>query len=144
MTRPPAPTEYDECVTFMAWAERVRFRGDPLSNRIVHIPNERDRHRSAKQAGIHIARMKKIGVAKGFPDYLVLAAFPTCAGLFLEAKRERGSKTSPEQYAWRDQLIAWGYEAVICKGAVELIRETDRYFRNHARANEYINRLAGW
>jgi hypothetical protein len=137
-------TEYDECRTFVDWTQRVRFRGKPLFERIVHVPNERDRHRGKGNAGVHVAKLKAIGVRQGFPDYIVLAHFVTCPGLYLEAKRSRGSKIDPAQIAWRDQLIEWGYEAVICKGADELIKATDAYFRCHAAEGEWVNRFRFW
>lgn len=121
-TRPPAPLETDECRTFIAWTRLVHFMGEPLFERVVKIPNERGK------AGAAIAVLESIGLRSGFPDYSILAPAGRWHGLYLEAKRIDGSTIDGNQVAWRDKLLRWGYDAVICEGAAQLIQATKRYF----------------
>lgn len=117
-----APSETDECRTFIAWTQLVTFQGEPLSQRVVHIPNERGK------AGAAVAILTAIGLRRGFPDYAILAPAGRWHGLYLEAKRRRGSLTGADQTAWRIRLNQWGYCSEICDGAIELILATRRYF----------------
>ena len=137
--RLPAPTEHQECLAYIDWTQRVRYKGRPLYERIVHIPNERDKHKGKHNLGIHIAKLASEGVKKGFFDYVILAPFPDCGGLYLEAKRIRGSKTSQEQLDWRERYREFGYEAYICKGADELVKRTQEYFERHAAPGDWVN-----
>lgn len=142
----PCATEEQECIAFIDWTMRVFYRREALFERVVHIPNERDKHVSlrpgaARTALIRIGKLKAQGVKDGFPDYMVLAHFPTCAGLYIEAKRRRGGRTPPDQIEWRERLIGWGYHAVICNGADQMIAATQAYFEQHAPAGDWINRV---
>ena len=58
-------------------------------------------------------RMKQQGLSRGFPDYLVLVEGQAIA---IELKRQKGSKTSPEQAAWVEALNDAGVPAKVCKG----------------------------
>lgn len=133
----PPPTEHQECVTFIDWTQRNFYKGRPLFDRIAHIPNERDVHRSKKSAGIHIAKLKEEGVKPGFFDYVVLAPLEPFGGLYLEAKRIRLSKTSDAQKTWLNDYIEFGYAAHICKGADELIARTQEYFNRYAAPGDW-------
>jgi len=117
-------SETDECIAFVDWTKYVRYRGEPLFERLVKIPNERGK------SGAHIAILQRMGLRNGFPDYKLLVPLPPYAGLFLEAKRERGGRVDPEQESWRCKLIEFGYFAEICAGAGELIDAVRRYMRN--------------
>lgn len=128
--RPRSPSETAECRTFIAWTKLVTFMGEPLDQRVVKIANERGK------AGVATAILASIGMREGFPDYVihvpVIATFTSCAtkhGLYLEAKRVSGGKIDPEQERWRDRLIAWGYHAEICEGALQMIDAVKRYMR---------------
>lgn len=123
-------------MAFCDWTKLVRWQGEPLWNRTIHIPNERGK------AGVMTAILVSIGLRRGFPDYL----FPCpvfgrtddqcddektmlAAGLFIEAKRSHGGRVDPDQVMWRDSLIRWGYHAVICAGVDEMIAAARGYFR---------------
>lgn len=131
--RPRAPSETAECRTFIAWTKLVKFKGAPLFDRVVKIPNERGK------AGVMTAVLASIGMRDGFPDYVIHAPvivpeyledeFHTKHGLYLEAKRVKGGTIDPEQFAWRDRLLDWGYHAEICEGAVEMIEAVKRYMQ---------------
>lgn len=144
MTRPKVPkvhgarcpSETAECRRFVDWTRLVTFRGRPLFDRTVKIPNERG------MAGVMTAILVSIGMRRGFPDYLILAPVGKFAGLLLEAKRQFGGEVEPEQETWRQDLIEFGYHAEICAGADELIYATQQYFvRAGCEADgSYVNR----
>lgn len=139
--RMPCATEHQECVAFMDWCERVRYKGRPLYDRVAHIPNERDLHGKGGAARAITGRLAAEGVKAGFFDYVILAPFPTVGGLYLEAKRIRGSKTSDAQKSWLPDYIEFGYQAHICKGADEMIRRTQEYFEQHAAPGDWVCRV---
>lgn len=116
------PTETEECLAFIAWTRLPLFRGEPLCERVIKIPNERSK------SGVQAAILTSIGMRPGFPDYMITAPAGRWHGLYLEAKRIRGSKTDPEQLAWKSKLIRWGYHAEICLGADQMIDAVRRYF----------------
>jgi hypothetical protein len=118
----PVPTETDECRLFVAWTKLARYRGRPLFDRVIKIPNERGK------AGAAIAVLISIGMRNGFPDYFIAAPVGIWAGLLLEAKRTKGSDTTDAQMDWKRDLTEFGYCADICLGADQLIAATQRYF----------------
>lgn len=107
------PTEAQEGEALVAY---LRIKG----YKFTHIPNETGHSLEAKRRAI---RMKRQGVSKGFPDYLVL----TPKGLaVVELKRTKGSSTSAEQLEWIAAFNAAGIPAKVCKGseqAIEFIEE---------------------
>jgi hypothetical protein len=117
------PNENDECRAFVDWTKYVRYKGEPLFDRLVKIPNERGK------SGPMTAILTALGMKPGFPDYELLVPLPPYAGLFLEAKRADGGRVDPEQEAWRAALVEFGYHAEICAGAPALIGATRRYLR---------------
>lgn len=80
-----------------------------------HIPNETyTKSWSAKR------RNKRLGVQKGFPDYVVVLNNGEVA--FIELKRTKKSVTSPEQKAWIEALNEKRTVAKVCKGYLEAKR----------------------
>lgn len=88
----------------------------------VHIPNE------SKRSVSYGAKMKRMGLRKGFPDIFIPTARQGFYGLFIELKRDRKSRVSAEQTAWITYLNKQGYKAMICYGATEAINEIEKYF----------------
>jgi hypothetical protein len=123
----PVPTETDECKAFIAWTKLVRYRGRPLYDRVVKIPNDRGKR------SVFTAIMVAIGMKKGFPDYVILAPMLSGAtlvgGLLLEAKRIKGGKVEAEQLAWLTLLREFGYHAEICAGSVEMVTAVREYMK---------------
>ncbi len=117
-----APSETAECLAFIGWTQLVFYKGRPLRDRVVKIPNERGKR------GIATAILTSIGMAPGFPDYDVLAPAGRWHGLYLEAKKRDGGNVATDQNGWRDLLTEFGYRAEICAGALELIEATKQYF----------------
>ena len=86
------------------------------------IPNEGIR---SERTG---ARLKKIGLKKGFPDLFIIRPCGKYHGLFIEMKSIRGTATL-EQKEWIIKLNSLGYKAVICRG-FEAAKETiDKYIK---------------
>src|ERR1044072_8317229 len=98
------PTEAQEGDTLVAY---LRLRGFAYTLAL----NETGGTPEAKRRAI---RVKRQGVSKGFPDYLVITSNGLVA---IELKRVKGSKTSPEQLDWIEALTTAGIPAEICKGA---------------------------
>lgn len=120
----PIPTETDECKAFIAWTKLVRYRGRPLFDRVIKIPNDRGKR------SVFTAIMVAIGMKRGFPDYVILApifGYSHYGGLLLEAKRVNRSKVDDDQLAWRELLTEFGYRAEICAGSVEMIQAVREY-----------------
>jgi hypothetical protein len=85
--------------------------------------------------GQGVARLKRLqleGYQKGVPDMFLAVMVDTgpesqCGGLFIELKRTKGGKVSPEQYEWMGKLEAQGYRCVIARGAAEARKEILAY-----------------
>ena len=105
----PLPTEQQEAELLAAW---LRLKGYWFT----HIPNETG---SDQRARARAVRMKRAGVSKGFPDYLVFAGGVRFA---IELKRQKGGRVSPEQREWLEVLASYGFECAIAKGADEAIK----------------------
>lgn len=119
--RPPA-RENDECRTFIEWTKLVSFDGEPLFERVVHVPNERGK------AGPAVAILVSIGLRKGFPDYAILAPCGARHGLMIEAKRV-GAMPNVHQVDWQAKLRRWGFDAYVCSGSAQMIDAVKLYFR---------------
>lgn len=76
---------------------------------IVHIPNE------SKRSASYGAKLKRMGLAPGFPDLFIPKAVNGAHGLFIELKTAKG-KTSKEQKDWIMLLRSEGYTAYVCRG----------------------------
>ncbi len=97
-------TEAEEAKVLVAY---MRIKGYMFT----HVPSETGSSMEARRRAI---RMKQQGTTRGFPDYIVLAHGKL---LFIELKRVRGGRTSPEQLEWIDAINACGGVAAVCKGA---------------------------
>lgn len=96
----------------------LRIRGLAFT----HIANETGGSPEALRRAI---RVKRQGVSKGFPDYLVIAGGHLLA---IELKRQKGSHISQEQRDWIDLLNGVdNIQAFICKGAQEAIDIVEKY-----------------
>lgn len=102
------PTEQQEAEHLAAY---LRVQGYAFT----HIPNETGADPAARRRAV---RMKRAGVSKGFPDYLV---FKDGKSYAIELKRAQGGRVSPEQREWLKVLAGHGFEAAICHGAGEAI-----------------------
>jgi hypothetical protein len=104
------PTESEEQIAFIQW-----FRRKYCTVRIFHIPN--GGARSKRTA----AKLKSEGVLRGVPDLFV----PEW-NLWIEMKRIRGGRLSPEQRDWKHYLEELGntvFVAFGCQHAIEQVEE---------------------
>ena len=79
--------------------------------------------------------LKQQGVRAGVPDLCLPVARGGCHGLYIEMKRLRGGRVSPEQTAWMDALRAEGYAVAVCEGwsmASDVITDYLKGDGNHA------------
>jgi hypothetical protein len=96
-------SEQQEAEDFAKW---LKGRGYDFT----HVPNETGSSAEAKRRAI---RMKRAGVSKGFPDYLIFAKGKMIA---IELKSLTGSATK-EQKQWLDTLKLIGFHTAVCKGS---------------------------
>lgn len=113
----PRPKEDSEQQAVIEFCELARIP-------IVHIPNE------GKRTAAYAARLKAMGLRKGFPDLFIPRPLKGYCGLFIELKRDRYTHPTKEQMDWICYLNGAGYKALICYGAAAAIREIQTYFRD--------------
>ena len=109
------PTEDGEQEVVVRYCELRRIP-------VVHIPNE------GKRSAAYAAQMKRMGLAKGFPDLFIPVAVSGFHGLFIELKRDRKARATDTQKAWLEYLNKEGYRAAVCHGSEEAMREIENYF----------------
>lgn len=104
------PTEHEEQREYVRW-----FRKSYPDVRIMAIPN--GGARSQATAG----RLKAEGVSPGVPDLFIPAW-----GLWVEMKRTKGGRVSPEQKDWHQYLASCGYRVIIGHGQTDAIKQTQQ------------------
>lgn len=124
-----SPTEAQEQRALFRWAEMHQGKFPDLAL-MFHIPNEGKR----SQVGGYL--MREAGLKKGVPDIFLPVPRGGCHGLFIELKRQRGSKITAEQKEWQTALRAQGYASEICKGAVEAADVIKAYLRGSIDTSE--------
>ena len=103
------PREDEEQSALFEWA-RMQSGKYPELELLHHIPNGGSRNKA------EAAKLKRQGVKAGVPDICLPIARGGSHGLYIELKRQRGGKVSPEQLNWLLALTEQGYTAVICTG----------------------------
>lgn len=115
-------TEAQEQMAVMKWAEMSRGKYPEL-RLLFHIANGGSRNK------IEAAHLKQQGVKAGVPDLCLPVARGRFHGLYIEMKREKGGRLSPEQKGWLNALEAQGYYCKVCHGASEAIHTIQDYLR---------------
>lgn len=113
-------TEIQIQTALFQWANLSRGKYPEL-NLMYHVGNER----KCSPAQGH--RLKLAGVKSGVPDVCLPAARKGYHGLFIELKRDRTCKPSPEQTDWLNRLTAAGYFATVCHGLDSAVRTIEWY-----------------
>lgn len=116
--RPRANINITEEAVTVAVVEYCSLRGVP----VAHVPNEGKR---SPQMG---ARLKKMGMQKGFPDLVIPLPRGNYHGLYIELKVGY-NKTTADQKRWLTKLNANGYAATACWGMDEAINTINTYLR---------------
>ncbi len=112
------PTEAQEQAALFEWAQ-LQSGKYPELVLLYHIPNGGSRHPAEAR------NLQAQGVKSGVPDICLPVPRGDCHGLYIELKRRKGGRLSPEQSQWIDELTEQGYSAAVCKGwevAAELIK----------------------
>lgn len=110
----PRPTEDDIQEAIVEYCDLMHIV-------CVHIPNE------SKRSKAYGAKMKRMGLRKGFPDLFIPTARQGLHGMFIELKRDKASLPTKEQLDWISYLCKVGYYAVLCFGVDEAIAEIKNY-----------------
>ena len=114
------PLEHQEQANLMKWAFDFK-RQIPELELLFAIPN---------QGAARLKNLQTEGVMRGVPDLFLAVPReeyvqdqktgvwfrPTRHGLFIELKRVKGGKVSPEQYVWMEKLTNQGYKCVVARG----------------------------
>lgn len=111
----PIPTEHEEQVAFVKW-----FRLQFPRVMIFAIPNGGDRHAAVA------AKMRAEGVTPGVPDLFI----PDWH-LFLEMKRRKGGRVSPEQKRVMEHLEMAGYTCAVARGVDEAMEVAMENYERH-------------
>lgn len=104
------PTEHEEQAAFIKWF-RLQYPGVL----IFAIPNGGDRHKAV--AG----KLKAEGVTAGVPDLFI----PRWR-MFVEMKRKKGGRVSPEQQDIMALLKECGYSCIVAHGCDDAIHQLER------------------
>ena len=105
----PVPTESAEQQALFRWA-RASSGKHPELRLMYHIPNEGKRNPATGR------RMRAEGLRRGVPDICLPVARGGYHGLYIELKRRKGGRVSPEQDQWLNDLRKAGYMAIVSKG----------------------------
>lgn len=84
---------------------------------IIHIPNGAVLAGNASQRGRQMGALKGDGFKPGVPDLLCL--WSPCDGCFLEVKRPKTGRTSPEQKAVQLRLVEMCWPVATVTSATE-------------------------
>ena len=117
------PTEDAEPMALFRWAE-LQAGKYPELRLLFHIPNGGSRGKA--EAG----RFRAMGVKAGVPDLFLPVARQGMHGLFIELKRQKGSRVSKEQQTWGTALYKQGYAAHVCYGWEDAMRVILRYLES--------------
>ncbi len=72
-------------------------------------------------------KLKRMGVSAGYPDVFVPLPTDKYHGFYVEMKRKKGGRASPQQIEWINYLRDKGYYAEIAKGSDEA-KEMFKYY----------------
>jgi hypothetical protein len=115
-------TEHEEQCALMRLVELHKGRWPELGM-LFAVPNGGARN------GIVAKKLKAEGVRPGVPDLCLPLPRGGYHGLFIELKRQKKSRISPEQAQWIAALRGQGYRAEICLGAAAAWEVIQEYVR---------------
>jgi hypothetical protein len=118
--------ESQEQTMLFNWARLMQNRMPEL-RMLYHVPNGGHRNK------IVAAKLKAEGVRSGVPDICLPVARLGYHGLYVEMKRRKGAKTTPEQTEWLEALRKQGYCAVVCYGFDEAREAVENYLTGVVR-----------
>jgi hypothetical protein len=101
---PENPPEEYEQRCFVAWLKKNNYL------RFSHAANGGKRHY------LEAVKFKAMGVSPGFPDLFIPIPSGQYPAIFIEMKRKKGGRCTPEQVEWLDYLRSVGFHAVVANG----------------------------
>lgn len=116
-----------ECIALLQWAGKVFYQGRPVADYLMHVPNE------AKRDARVGAKLKKMGMRPGFPDYflhvvrLKKESVTPAGGLMIEMKAGDHPRLTESQLTQLSFLQICGYETRVCHGWMAAAEEICRY-----------------
>ena len=123
--RTRAPFESEEQKALFDWAELAQIQWPEL--KLLHAcPN------GGKRAPREAHNLKLQGVKPGVPDIEFPVARGGYHGLYIELKRRRGGRLSPEQEEWIYDLNAEGNKAIVCMGWEQAKDAIEKYLEERA------------
>ena len=122
--KPVAPLEHHEQVAFVQW-----FRLQHPRVLIYAIPNGASLAGDEKQRAILMGRLKAEGLTPGVPDLHIPAW-----SLYIEMKRVRGGRISPEQREIHAELRASGNTVIVATGSMDAIGQLRVILRERGAA----------
>lgn len=117
------PTEYEEQCEFVDWLEfkGIKFTAIPNSTYTSSYNQKRKNYAS--------------GLRKGLPDLLIVLTKDQCnlgrsVMIWIEMKRQRGGKLSPEQKEWMEVINEVAdVESFVAKGCDEAIKIINQFIK---------------
>jgi hypothetical protein len=102
-------------MALMGWAAVRRYKGRPVSDLLVHYPA------GGKRNPREAARLKRMGVRAGIPDYFLHVPVKGWAGLWIELKRPKAGAvkagaTTERQDEQLRLMASLGYRAEVAYG----------------------------
>lgn len=119
MHRASGPTEDAIQIALVRW---IDLQHPHASRWLHHSPNGGHRTR------VTAARLKAMGVRRGFPDLTLWLPRGGFHGLAIELKAGRNRATA-EQIAWLDHMASTGWMAVCCIGFDAARQTIEDYLR---------------
>ncbi len=104
---PKWPTEHAEQVTLVQWFDAAYPQ---YAGRLFAIPN------GGWRAKAQAIKLQLEGVRSGVPDLFLPVPANGKHGLFIEMKRTKGGRLTPEQREWLKYLCDAGYAGHCCAG----------------------------
>ncbi len=101
--------EHLEQRALFEWAAHMA-KTNPAYGLLLAIPNGGHRHISVA------TKLKREGVRSGVPDIFLACPRKAMGGLWIELKKPKGGRVSPEQKDWISRLVWAGYQAEVCHG----------------------------
>ena len=115
------PSEHDEQARLIEWAEWMAKTKSPDYALLFAIPNGGQRNK------VTAAKLKAEGVKPGVPDLFLPVPKGIYCGLFIEMKRRRGGRVSPDQVRWLAELMSRGYKCIVARGCDQAIEAITYY-----------------